>query len=284
MWLLKKPNIKTANVDLDFALTYANGDVVYDLTKAERKCIDDLYVLYDSPLARPNDDLKKGPLRQSCLNALYSAYGEVQKKGRLKKLRRRLLNNAETCPFCGFAEPTQLDHHLPKSSYKALSIYSRNLVPSCGPCNNVKRAHVGSGDDELIHAYFDTLPKQNFLIAKVRMRGDALVVKFEIASAGIDPKLAARLKYQLERMELNSRYPKQINVFLFGQKTGMLEVYGSKGSLGLRKYLLKAAKALDVDFEQHDWRAAVMRGLADCERFCEQGVIRYFKRRRRRSR
>jgi hypothetical protein len=284
MWLLPKPRtrIAVAVADAEIALTYADGTAIYNLSSEEKTALVKAYELYDNEHGRPRISLTACGLLTPCLQALYAAYAEVQKTGRLKFLRQQLLSEAETCPFCGFGEPTQLDHHLPKDRYKWLAIYLRNLVPSCGPCNNVKRAHVGTGSDDLVHAYFDVLPSDNFLIANVKMESSALVVEFEIDLTVLDPDLADRLRFQLERMQLNTRYPKQINVFLFGQRTGMLHVFNSKGPGALRKYLTSAADGLDLDFGQHDWRAALLRGLANCNAFCDGGITRYFTGRRRR--
>ncbi|WP_027035201.1 HNH endonuclease [Mesorhizobium ciceri] len=284
MWLLDKPSVRSVRKQLDTALTLVNGDAVYALSAAERTAIAAAYTLYDREQGRAHADLLTCGLTTPCLTALYRAYNEVQKGGRLKGLRRSLLDSAETCPLCGFAEPTQLDHFLPRDQYRGLSIYPRNLVPACGSCNNVKRTHVGAGDDELVHAYFDELPDEDFLVADITMTGTALVATFIINPVGIDPVLAARLQFQLERMQLNQRYPKQINIFLFGQRTGMLQVYAAGGGTALRAFLVAAAADLDRDFEKHDWRAALMRGLADCNAFCDGGITAYFARRPRRRR
>lgn len=284
MWILDKPSVRLAAAQLDIALTYADGASVYTLSAAERAAIAAAYQLYDQQYGRHHDDLRTSGLTKPCRNALYAAYSEVQKGGRLKKLRQSLLDRAETCPFCGFAEPTQLDHYLPRSDYRPLSIYPRNLVPSCGPCNNVKRRHVGAGANDLVHAYFDDLPDVDFLRAHVAMDGTALVAEFSIDPAGLDPDLGASLQFQLERMRLNVRYRKQINLFLFGQRTGMLDVYRTGGAAGLRAYLRRSATDLDDDFGRNDWRAAFMRGLAECDAFCDGGVARYFAKRRRRRR
>ncbi|MER8370226.1 HNH endonuclease [Mesorhizobium sp. M0902] len=284
MWLLDKPNVRSVRKQLDTALTLVNGNAVYALSAAERTAIAAAYTLYDRERGCPHPDLLTCGLTAPCLTALYRAYNEVQKGGRLKGLRRSLLHGAETCPLCGFAEPTQLDHYLPRHQYRGLSIYPRNLVPACGPCNNVKRTHVGAGDDELVHPYFDELPDEDFFVADITMTGAALVATFIINPDSIDPVLAARLQFQLERMQLNQRYRKQINIFLFGQRTGMLRVYAAGGEAALRAFLLAAAADLDRDFEQHDWRAALMRGLAACDPFCTGGITAYFARPRRRRR
>jgi len=284
MWLLKKPGVASASKDLDEALTRRNGTTVYALSAAEKTLITAAYALYDRQKGRHHVDLETCGLTLPCRDAIHIGYNQVQKSGRLSSLRQTLLDHAETCPFCGFAEATQLDHYLPKEDYKGLSIYGRNLVPACGPCNNAKRQHVGGAADEFVHPYFDTLPNVSFLVATVTMRGAALSATFSIDPAGLTADLAASLDFQMDRMRLNARYKKQLNLFLFSQRTGMLEVYDSGGAIGLKRYLERSASDLAQDFGRNDWRAALMRGLARSTAFCGGGAKRYFARRPRRRR
>ncbi|MFG1289849.1 HNH endonuclease [Xanthobacter versatilis] len=284
MWLLQKPSVAAAKTQLVEALTLKDGTVVYGLSNAEKAAVATAYRLYDHQKGRHHANLETCGLTDACRTAIHSSYGQVQKRGRLASLRQSLLDDAETCPFCGFAEPTQLDHYLPKEDYKALSIYGRNLIPSCGPCNNAKRRHVGGPADEFVHPYFDTLPDIDFLVATVTMGGASLSTRFSINPAGLLPDIFSSLTFQMTRMNLNSRYRKQVNLFLFAQRTGMLRVFGRRGTEGLRRYLLKSARDLAEDFGRNDWRAAFMRGLAECDAFCDGGLKKCFAKRRRRRR
>src|SRR3546814_13583997 len=88
--------------------------------------------------------------------------------GRAWFRRSVLLASTDACPYCGFGEPRDLDHYLPRSGYGELAIYPNNLVPSCSPCNNAKRTVVpGQGAAHgpgLIHAYFQALSDPDFLV------------------------------------------------------------------------------------------------------------------------
>uniref|UniRef100_UPI00301688A8 hypothetical protein n=1 Tax=Sphingobium aromaticivastans TaxID=1778665 RepID=UPI00301688A8 len=196
----------------------------------------------------------------------------------------RASGNPGAVQFCGFSEPTQLDHYLPRSDYKALAVYARNLIPTCGPCNNAKRKHVGGAANEFVHAYFDDLPKVDFLLSTVTMEGAALITKFSINPAGLSVNLVSSLSFQLERMNLNKRYKKQVNLFLFSQRTGMLDIFEKKGGAGLRAYLKRSIRDLRNDFGRNDWRTAFVRGLVQCDAFCDGGVKKYFARLQRRRR
>ncbi|MDP3937974.1 MAG: HNH endonuclease signature motif containing protein [Deltaproteobacteria bacterium] len=264
MWNLTPDARGDLDAILDRALTYANGLPVYALSAVERGAVHTVYQLYDDLLGQPHLDLAP-PELNGARQALQAAYDQVQVGGRLADLRVRLLASADICPYCGFGEPRDLDHYLPRSAYGELAIYPRNLIPSCNPCNNAKRAIVPGLDDAtapgFIHPYFQTLPDQDFLRADALYVDGALQVSFRIDAANIDPILAAKLQFQLDRLKLNERYPKRINTYLSEQRVGILQV-GTIGEAALRTFLEASATSLSNDFGRNDWRVALLRALA----------------------
>lgn len=55
----------------------------------------------------------------------------------------RELMQGKLCPYCGEGmSVVELDHFLPKGQYPLLSIYSKNLVPSCVECNKEKKEKI----------------------------------------------------------------------------------------------------------------------------------------------
>ncbi|WP_336952380.1 hypothetical protein, partial [Sphingobium aromaticivastans] len=99
MWLLDKPGVRGAKAQLEKALTLADGTAVYSLSTGEKSAIATAYLLYDQQKGRHHADLETGGLTPACRKAIYDAYNQVQKGGRLKALRQSLLDEAETCPF-----------------------------------------------------------------------------------------------------------------------------------------------------------------------------------------
>jgi hypothetical protein len=264
MWTLPPEAKGDPDADLVRALTYADGQPVYALSPVERGAVEIVYQLYDALLGQPHADLTPATL-DAARDSLRGAYNEVQVGARLADLRERLLGSTDLCPYCGFGEPKDLDHYLPRSRYGELAIYPPNLIPSCNPCNNAKRTVVPELDNAaapgFIHPYFQVLPDRDFLKADVDFADGALQVHFRIEVAGIDPVLAAKLQFQITRLKLNKRYPKRINAFLSEQRVGILMV-GALGEGPLRDLLNKSADSVSEDFGRNDWRAALLRGLA----------------------
>lgn len=270
MWILAPQTPGELDASLDTALTLANGVPVYALTAVERAAVHAVYQLYDALAGQPDANLRP-PALDLARPALEAAYGQVQIGGRLAGLRARLLASTDSCPYCGFGEVRDLDHYLPRSVYGELSIYPNNLVPSCGPCNNAKRTVVpGMGPAHgpgLIHAYFQPLPDQDFLRAAVSFVDGALEVEFHVDGAGMDPDLAAKLQFQLDRLKLNERYRKQINKFLSEQRTAML-MFNALGAGLFGDYLVRSANALSDSYGRNDWRVALLRALSADAAFC----------------
>lgn len=267
MWKVKLPEVGDIKVQLDTALIEKDGTVVYELSDAERQAVTDLYQAYDGLAGEPDAVLVPAAL-DACKDYLHAAYNQVQKGGRLKALRETLLASVIECPLCGFGEATTLDHHLPRDQYRALSIYARNLVPSCQRCNRAKGTLEPVAGEGLIHAYFTELPAVTFLEAEVQYDAGKLVVIFTIDDTLLPDGLGERLKLQLERLDLNKRYFDPINIFLFNLKTAFSFSRG-KPDEGeqIKAFLLASAKAYDGDFKLNHWRAALMRGLAACDAF-----------------
>lgn len=264
MWTLTPEPSGDLNAALTDALTYASGQPVYALSEIERAALHVVYQLYDAMLGQPHADLTPVSL-DAARASLRAAYDEVQIGGRLADLRAKLLASTDLCPYCGFGEPRDLDHYLPRGMYGELAIYPHNLVPSCSPCNNAKRTVMPGLDDAVvpgfIHPYFQIPPAQDFLKADIDYAGGALQVRFRVDPTGLDAALAAKLQYQLDRLKLNDRYPKRINTFLSEQKVGILQM-AALGEASVRTFLEASANGLAGPFGRNDWRVALLRGLA----------------------
>lgn len=277
MWSLNLPDSGNTIDDLNVALQPEGSPPLYALNVVEIAAIAALYHTYDQLGGQPSPALTPPSLGDACLSAVHSAFGQVQAGGRLRKLRDRLMLMVEQCPYCGFGEVTDLDHYLPKSIYKALSVYPRNLIPSCSRCNRAKHAHVPETQSQgMIYAYFAQIPQVRFFVANVDFSGNALTVNFKIESTNIDAKLAQSLNFQLTRLKLNERYPKQINTFLFGLRTGLTELIETKDSALLSEFLRRSALDMEDSFGMNDWRSALLFGLSASSQFCDGGAKAYF--------
>jgi hypothetical protein len=276
MWQLPRPNAESALEELEVALARADGTTEYRLCDAERVAVGAMYARYDELEGRPTPELLGPTLSAALTAAIYSAYSQVRKGGRLENLRNRLKIAADRCPFCGIGPVTDLDHYLPRSRFQALSIYSRNLIPACHECNSKKRTADGRRRlERFIHAYFDVLPEERFLVAVVSLLDRALLVDFRIERTPLlREELYERLQFQVTRLCLQDRYRAEVNVFLASQEVSFLEAFGAeRDGDRLRDFLLRSAAALAGRFGLNDWRPALMRGLAGSPEFYSGGFV-----------
>ena len=274
MWTLPKPSADEAIDDLTTAFTKNDGSEIYPLTQSEKDAVKSIYKIYDDSLGRPKAELDGSILSNELKAALYSAYNEVQEGRRLQRLRDRLKLLAVRCPLCGIGPVTDLDHHLPRSRFKGLSIYARNLVPTCHSCNNKKRTVAGeTPDQQFIHAYFDALPQERFLIADVSVSDAGITVNFRAEQTANMPQEAYdRISFQIERLNLVERYRPEVNVFLESQKDSFDLVFGAEENADrLRNFLILSARSHERSFGLNDWRTSLFYGLAACDAFCTGG-------------
>jgi hypothetical protein len=279
MWRLEVPHTNTSKADIESALTLLDGTPVYPVTEIEKTRILQLYSLYDSHQGNPNEILKGMPAENALLDAIYNAYSQIQKGGRLEDYRDRLKLNAELCPYCGFGPITDLDHHLPRSKYKAHAIYARNLIPCCHPCNNLKRTKAGENPDgQFSHVYFGEYPEAGFLTAETTVLPTGLVVNFSVNHiATLDPNEFERLHFQFTTLNLNMRYKVPVNTFLGTLRTS-IESFAALGSPALKAFLERCHLASCRDFGPNHWQSALLKGLADSNDFCSGGFVHCFGR------
>lgn len=280
MWTLRIPDVSGVENDLKDAVTYKiDRPPKYEYSDEQILAIVEMYRTYDADLGRPSDALKAHHLGEEILNVLHDSYGEVQDTGRLKALRDRLKVGPSSCPMCGFGPIQDLDHHLPKSVYKAFSIYPRNLIPSCSTCNK-KKYTVAAGEPErhFLHVYLESLPEEEFFIASVTLppAPAGLVVDFSvIRSASMTEEMWKRLSFQVNRLDLSSRYGKETTTLLASLEVSLLDAYGQgESGEGVRAFLVRSADSYVTRFGRNDWRTALLRGLARSDAFCNGGFVR----------
>jgi len=280
MWKLNSPTVDTVEQDLLGAVTYKiERPAIYEPTRQELNAVNTLYRAYDANQGRPIERLKGTELGDEFREVIKNAYGEIQENGRLKDLRDRLKLAPAHCPLCGFGPIQDLDHHLPKSIYKPLAIYPRNLVPSCTTCN--KKKYTVAADEptkQFLHVYLESLPDEVFFFADVAIdpASGALKVFFRIEkSASMSDEMEQRLRFQIDRLDLNSRYSKEINTYLSSLETALEDAFGKENNIDkLKDFILRSCNSSERKFGKNDWRTALLSGLAMCDEFLNGGFRR----------
>lgn len=274
MWKIPSPDTTNVEYDIITALTYANGQFVFPTSPVERAEILRLYTLYDQVSGQPSPLLLDTTTTSDLLTVMHTAYSQVQIGGRLEQLRNRIKLSIEKCPYCGFGEIKDLDHHLPRSIYKAFSIYPKNLIPCCHPCNNKKRTTAGElPTSQFLHAYLGRLPDENFLIAHATVTEAGLVVNYSIQrTPEIDEHEYSRLSFQFTELNLNERFKPEINSLISSHATSF-SLFSSVSPEAFRSFLQISHTDSSRIFGKNHWKTALWLALANCEDFWQGGYI-----------
>jgi hypothetical protein len=272
MRTIKAPDYTTALEELKTALTYKNETFKYKLEADEEKIINAIYEEYEKVKGAPSDNFKSNMLSNPTNKALHDAYDETQDGRRLEELRSRILLSVTRCPFCGISDADELDHHLPRSIYQAISTYPLNLIPLCHKCNNKKRTVTGENIEErFTHVYFDNFPDFPLLLADVVIVNDSLSIHFKIEKNGISDLLFKQLSFQIGRINLNNRLKKECNIYLSSIGSIIETTFGTGNAESLKDLLISQSNENKRIFGLNDWRAIFLLSLANCEDFCNGG-------------
>jgi len=276
---LSMPSRDSAEDDLRKALvTHMHKGVQKGYTASDEEIaqILTLYNKYDADGAVASQVFRGGDLPPALNQALQSAFNLTQKKRKLYSIRKALFEGVDLCPICGIDSADELDHHLPRSVFFPLAIYTRNLVPLCHDCNGIKLAGFGdddAGDTHFLHAYFDVLPDIDFIRSSVELIDGALVVEFFVdANAGLLEDLSDRLGQQMTKLKLNRRYQAEINTYLASHAVSLHMRYEEDGAEGVARYLrLQAKYETKAPFHRNHWRPVLLRALAALHPFVDGG-------------
>jgi len=265
------PDLSSIRSDLD--LIFPDAVMPPTLSLADKNVLLELYWLYQEGQGRPNPDWITHGLSDAAREAILQAYGEISDTGKLAVLRASLKALAKICPYCGFGEVRDLDHHLQKQIYKSFSVFPLNLIPSCSKCNGHKpRKPRVKAKEQHIHAYLEDLTFCEFFVADIDLSQGAVLATFRIEEQdGMSKEMLLRLRQHLKDFKLGERYPSQVNTFLASQEVSLNDNFLAGGAEGVREFLLRCAAANVRSFGVNDWRGALFTGLANSNQFCDGG-------------
>lgn len=234
----------------------------HDITDAEIDAVVALYDRYEAEGGNACNALKGQQLPEPLRDLIYAAYDKTQGDRVLQSVRELIFTDVDLCPVCGIDPATELDHHLPRSTFKPLAIHTRNLVPMCHPCNHAKLAGFDVDGGGFLHPYYDVLPDLDFLEATIDLTDGALVVSFAIDLAVALPEgYAGRLTGQMQALRLEERYQQEVNTYISSHAAALHLAFRGAGQAGVRKTLRLQTRYETRAFHRNHWRPALLRAL-----------------------
>lgn len=259
MWILEKPLLDDAFTDIARVIAESKGI----LEETDSTVLNKLYRLYDKQRGTITEE-QDVALSEEKRNDLYALYMKTQDGRRLSYIRTQLFKSVDVCPLCGIQRPSQLDHQMPRSKFKSLSVCRLNLVPICGVCNNKKSASEAS---LFVHPYYDhELQDQPFFVIEIHScpKSHRMSWKFSINEKVIgDPQLIKKISNQIGVVKLFRRLYKETNNIL----SNLLYGAESWNEEMLNFMLRHEYESYHYQLGMNDWHTVFMKSLLDSPRF-----------------
>ena len=180
----------------------------------------------------------------------------------------------DICPYCGQRTVDSLDHYLPKSIYPALAVTPINLVPACSACNKTKLDFQPTEAENLVlHPYYDDVPKDIWLKARVLDVGDKPVFEYfaDPPSTWLPP-WASRVSAHLDKFKLSTLYALHAAEELINNRQSLQNLYHSGGAAAVKAHCREVQDSRQAAY-LNSWQAACYGALVDSHWFCASGVL-----------
>lgn len=252
MWKIEKPDFgKACGKDINELIMHC--DKLDDGIKPELK---ELYRIYDTQNGLVTLE-QLSLISEEKADAIHSQYCKTREGNKLSYIRSELMERVFKCPYCSINQPTTLDHYMPKSQYKALSVFRMNLVPMCAACNNLKLAKPF---DNFVHCYYQAYPEEPFLKAKIFVVLNRFVAEFYIDDTVLaDAELIRKVHYQMDQLKIIQNIEKESTVFI----STLCKEFCSRDNDELKLCLNRKLSAHIENYGYNDWRCAILRGLLE---------------------
>jgi hypothetical protein len=173
------------------------------------------------------------------------------------------------CPMCGSFHSGTLDHLLPKNSYAAFAVFSRNLVPACKCNTKRKETLIGPlANQRILHPYFDNCLAERLIGADFSALAPVPLVALKLQVPATHPEYAA-ISFHVQKIVersgiknwLTARWAKLC------RKPSLIvrELKKNPGSPAqLQDFLLRERDMLDESHEsKNNWESVFITGLLE---------------------
>jgi hypothetical protein len=175
-----------------------------------------------------------------------------------------------TCPYCNFGEQWEHDHYLPKSVFPEFSLYPKNLVPICKPCNGKKLTqYISNGNRLFLHLYSELNGAIGLLDLNVHYH-PRVRVSYTLVNPGLQAAEFAVLERHFEKLGLARRYAKQAS----GTVSRLIKEFRTPRSIALgrnrlRRRIRRMAQDRAVQCPPNHWEVVLLQKLGTTSEFTE---------------
>lgn len=211
-----------------------------------------------SPFVSPNIELLKG---------CYSKSDSLSNlKTKIKEKQTDLLRGE--CQYCNIGEPKTFDHYLPQAHFPEFSALSINLVPCCATCNTEKGEEwLQMGNRRVVHLYYDTLPKTNYLNCTIIYRNNNYLADFTLNLSVIPATVRAIIENHFTALNLSVRYKERSNSEIVDVRNAIAQGVGFLTKPQIQSQLRNEAVAMKASKGENYWRAVLRIALSNSNAF-----------------
>lgn len=223
----------------------------YDVYQGQKESLD--AIIPENQIAKDDEELLRDAYKKS-------ADFKAVRKSIMDSLPRGLQGK---CPFCMISEPNTLDHYFSETKYPEFIIYSPNLVPCCSNCNTLKGDEILIGGHRTtLHYYYDPIPTEQFVFAKITIDRGVPSVSFDIKTDGLG-EIGNVITNHFTKLQLTERYEKQCNDVLSCLHDEMRTFYEGSDSVDFCIEILNAKiKSMEKRCGQNYWMVCLYKALS----------------------
>ncbi len=194
-----------------------------------------------------------------------------------EEVRKRIMDNLPnpikaTCPYCMISEPNTFDHYLDKSEFPEFSIYTDNLIPCCGICNDLKHNKWRKNGRRLfVNVYFDSLIIDDYLFIDVDCVDSVptiVCVRLDFSNVNASEYDISLVKNHYDKLHLINRYKEQA-VTALQNTIQEYTCFEKESSDEIRKQLCRKIVSLERSYGHNYWESAMYKGMLASDRTLE---------------
>lgn len=197
---------------------------------------------------------------------LYELYDKTRDTPSIKTIRKWKLS---TCPMCGSGSVGTVDHFLPRETYAEFSVFTPNLIPTCGICNTKAKKTTVSGNlavERFLHPYFNKALDRPLWQVAFDLSDSAASFK-AVPVPGLSPTLSARVQWHLANV-LEEQFEHTISTKWPDHARGLKKELDRRGLTAMNIDFVREESLRLLSYEEpggkhNSWTSAFHRGILD---------------------
>ncbi|EIE9609461.1 MULTISPECIES: hypothetical protein [Vibrio] len=226
--------------------------------------VEDRYDEYEQSFLANNllsiNDCTRNELESDALIYLYEGNSQIVDNLKISIKDNQEEHLKQICPSCGLLPAITVDHYIPKEIYPDFSIYSKNLIWTCGTCNGKKSTYWKESTHRgIINFYTDHIPTFRFIDCTIVNHNGILKVDYHLNVQLLSTY--PHIVKHFERLDILGLYKEHIPTKLSEIIADIQSFKGILDSKKVKQILYKRYFSRIKDFGVNDWKSLLLRNI-----------------------